>query len=652
MSHSNRGRMTEIQSRAQALRPVLVQRHHVDPRALIVSRFAFALFVVVYLVIHLGQGWVPHDEGAVAQSAQRVLAGELPHRDFAELYTGGLTFLNAGVLKLVGPNIAWLRVPLLVCFLIYLWVVYLLASRFANRALSMLVVLFAVSWGLPTYPGALSSWYLLTFSVSGMYCLVRFMETRHGSWLLGTGLLGGLSICIKITGVWFLGAVLLFMVFLWSIEDSRSAVEVRSRGRALLAVAVPIVIFGLALAVIGSHFGNAEVVNLILPVLAICVVSVYAIVLGRGDRQAASGPGLGTQVGYLSLGVAIPVGLLLIPFLVTGSISDLITGVFVTPRTRWASASGAYMSPQSAEYVVLAASMLGLASACYVARRRIGRAADVAFAGLGIAVVAYSGTLTGYQAVWHTVRALVPCIVVLGAIALAWRLHSSRTERATLATPYLMLAMTAFLALNQFPFGAPIYFCFVAPVAVLAAIASLRMVGIRDAVLPGIALLALVVFGFARLDGGDVYSLGWTPVTRPQNMVLDEERASIRVSGSEREMYRRVATLLEERSSGRFTFAGPDAPELYVLSGLRNPTRSLFDVLDPMDSSRGTRLIEALAAQGVTAIAVNLQPTYSPPLEDATMAKLRSLFPSALRVDRFEVRWRSASSPDRARASR
>src|SRR4051812_31709263 len=48
-----------------------------------------------WLWIHLTRGWIPHDDGALAQSAERVLQGQLPHRDFDELYTGGLTFLNA-----------------------------------------------------------------------------------------------------------------------------------------------------------------------------------------------------------------------------------------------------------------------------------------------------------------------------------------------------------------------------------------------------------------------------------------------------------------------------------------------------------------------------------------------------------------------------
>ena len=41
----------------------------------------------------------------------------------------------------------------------------------------------------------------------------------------------------------------------------------------------------------------------------------------------------------------------------------------------------------------------------------------------------------------------------------------------------------------------------------------------------------------------------------------------------------------------RYIFAGPDTPEIYALTGLRNPTRSLFDYLDPSNSARGEHLL-------------------------------------------------------------
>jgi hypothetical protein len=44
------------------------------------------------LAAHLRQGWIPHDEGTLGLSAERVLRGDLPHRDFDEVYTGGLSY--------------------------------------------------------------------------------------------------------------------------------------------------------------------------------------------------------------------------------------------------------------------------------------------------------------------------------------------------------------------------------------------------------------------------------------------------------------------------------------------------------------------------------------------------------------------------------
>jgi len=63
------------------------------------ARPAAVLIVVwigsaLYVGARLNRGWVPHDEGALGHSAERVLAGQLPHRDFDETCTGGLSFLN------------------------------------------------------------------------------------------------------------------------------------------------------------------------------------------------------------------------------------------------------------------------------------------------------------------------------------------------------------------------------------------------------------------------------------------------------------------------------------------------------------------------------------------------------------------------------
>ena len=48
----------------------------------------------VYAALLLARGWIPHDEGTLGETALRVLGGQLPHRDFSDVYTGGLPFAH------------------------------------------------------------------------------------------------------------------------------------------------------------------------------------------------------------------------------------------------------------------------------------------------------------------------------------------------------------------------------------------------------------------------------------------------------------------------------------------------------------------------------------------------------------------------------
>src|SRR6266436_2287194 len=82
-------------------------------------RFLIAMVLVLsalYAAHGLKRGWVPADEGFLGQSAERVLQGELPHREYSEGYTGGLTFLNAAAFQIFGTNLASLRYMLFLFF--------------------------------------------------------------------------------------------------------------------------------------------------------------------------------------------------------------------------------------------------------------------------------------------------------------------------------------------------------------------------------------------------------------------------------------------------------------------------------------------------------------------------------------------------------
>src|SRR5689334_2226583 len=59
-----------------------------------------------WIWLFLLRQWVPHDEGLFADMADRVMRGELPHRDYVELYTGGLAYLDAFAWKVFGRDLA------------------------------------------------------------------------------------------------------------------------------------------------------------------------------------------------------------------------------------------------------------------------------------------------------------------------------------------------------------------------------------------------------------------------------------------------------------------------------------------------------------------------------------------------------------------
>ena len=62
---------------------------------------------LVYLWTFVPRGWVPHDEGMLGQSAEHVMLGHMPHVDYEELYTGGLTLLHAAAFRVLGQSISF-----------------------------------------------------------------------------------------------------------------------------------------------------------------------------------------------------------------------------------------------------------------------------------------------------------------------------------------------------------------------------------------------------------------------------------------------------------------------------------------------------------------------------------------------------------------
>jgi hypothetical protein len=592
-----------------------------------------------WVAARLNQGWVPHDDGSFAQSAQRVLDGQLPHREFAELYTGGLTFLNAAVFGLVGDDLIWLRIPMFVLFLLFVPCCYAIARRFATPPVALVTTAFAVAWSVPVYPAAVPSWYLLFFSFFGAYCVIRYFETGRHRWLFLAGLFGGLSISFKIVGVWFVLAVLISLVVAEQTAHARvGSRPVRIGGYQVFVISVSLAALALVTAVLRPHLGGSELANLLIPIASLCCIPVLATRAAGTPPAAVRLRWLARRVLPFLAGVAVPTVAVALPYVFVGAVPDLIDGVFVAPRARVDYSYAPLPGPLALLWALPVVGALVVRH--YVPRAR--RVIDVAGVIVLGALLVTASSDRSYLLLWDSARALGPLVVVAGAILLAFR--PSVVADATLRLELLLVLLVAgFGSLVQFPFGAPVYYCYVAPLFALAAVAIARCANVRGVVLPISILVTYAVFGLLFLDRASLFTLGYRFQVDPQTVILDERRASIRVSPLERDEYRRAASILERRASGDFVFAGPDAPELYVLSGRKNPTRSLFDFVDRSDSARGDRLLRTLRERSVTVVAINRRPDFSDPLDAATVRRLASLYPRHARIGRFDVRWRGGA---------
>ena len=103
--------------------------------------------------------------------------------------------------------------------------------------------------------------------------------------------------------------------------------------------------------------------------------------------------------------------------------------------------------------------------------------------------------------------------------------------------------------------------------------------------------------------------------------------------------YQAVTWLLRAHARGGYTWASPDSPEIYFLTGLRNPTRSLYEFFDDT-TAHSARILAALDAHGVTAIVENRKPPFSAPLTPELLGALEARYPHAAELGPYVVRWR------------
>jgi len=578
---------------------------------------------------------VPHDAGAVASAAERVMAGELPHRDFVDVYTGGLAFLNALAFKVFGIGLWSVRLTLFAAFVAWLPAVWYSARSVAGSRTAALVTVLAAASSVPVYPEGMPSWYNVFFATWGIAALFRYLDKPHRAWLLLAGVAGGLSILVKIVGLYYVAAGLLFLLHLENRAASQAGAPAPTAGDAPYRMAAFLACVLMGALAVGVVVGSSDTIGLLyFAIPPLSAVAYVAMALRRPSAQGA-GRRLRTLAGLVApfvLGVAIPTIVFVMPYVSSGSLGALWEGVFVLPRLRLDfAARGALPILGFLPAAAVAAFMLRRSDT----KSTTGRVLAVVVGALVVAPVALSHLDIAYRLTWWTLTSMGPVL----AIAALWLLPRFESETASSRT-LLLLSVFGFCNLVQLPFAAPIYFLYAFPLLLLlaAGLSEPLQVTSRLWLQGGIALM--LAFSLFRLDTGFLYHLGFRYRPHEQTESFEIERArGIRVTAREKGEYEELVRAVESLEAGPRILAFPDSPEVYFLTGKSNPTRTLFDFFeDPAD--RSEQILSLVDDLGLTVVVVNRAPQFSEPPDEALLQNLRERLGFTRDVGRFRIYWK------------
>jgi dolichyl-phosphate-mannose-protein mannosyltransferase len=592
----------------------------------------------VYSALHTFTRWIPHDEGVLAQMAERALSGELPHADFDEIYSGGLTFLNALSFVLFGARLSSMRITLFVFHLGFLASLFSIATRAARPPVAALFTLLCLSWGLPNYFAALPSWYLLMFAIYGTHATVRYVETEREGWVVLAGFVGGVSCLFKVAGVYYLLALLLFLVYREQLRAEGAGVA-RSRSLAtslsvLLVLACPVI---LLLGLTWARLDAMEAIYFVLPGTAVCLLLAWNE-LRSNDAGHQRLRRTARAFLHVGLGAAAPVLVFLVPYLLRNDLHSLYRGLFVLPQRRYDFA----FYPLPPPWALLATLPIAAIVCLPIVWRP--RASWVVVGAVIVpmaAVVSFGFEQPIYRWVWYSVRPLGPFAAMLTcALPLLGRREPAPTmaQRQLL---FLMGAMAAFVSVVQFPYSFGVYFWYAAPPIALAILFATTYAHPTSWSRIHLCLLLFyLAFGVLWLNTGNVRTTGVLYLHSDADQLLLPERANLRVRGSDKEVYETLVHVIDRLAGGDpYIMATPDCPEVYFLSRRKNPTRVLHEFLDPVKPTP-RQLLEQLTTKGVRVVVLNSRPEFSQPVSHELYATLTEVYSQHTDVGWFRVLWK------------
>ena len=532
----------------------------------------------IYLSTMRNHGWIAHDEGLLALSADRVLAGETPHIDFQDPYTGGLSYWHAQVFRVLGTSLTSLRTILVAVAVLAVIAWFLIAARFLRPVSASVVTLLCLVWSFPNYFAALPSWYNLMFASWTIWAILKYSDQLKPRFLVLAAVTIGLSILCKITGIYALAATLFAVFFIHLNQDPArdpSAKQSKYKSWHLkTATAVLCTVYcALLFLLVGGH---GRIVYLAL----FCIPgTILMVVVFRQSMIAKTHSTSIWQLQFHTLLIVAVIHVVLIVFcydyLNRGAMEELLHGVIMLPTARLSEAT---FSPPSPNWLLLTVP-LGLL--IYYDRRLL-KTAKVPFviivAMVGTILIALGGIPLVYRIAFRSGHLLLPVIVTVGSTILI----KSRTDFVSKAIRnrlFILLMFAAALSLMQYPYSSGIYFCYTSPFLILAFAAIVARTPKFNRQLWGSVATLAGIFSVVWINFSNPRTVGVFHQQASEMVTLDLARGGLKIPTVGYDEIKPTIDYLQQHSQpNEYILAGPDCPQFYFLANRKNPTPQFYDL--------------------------------------------------------------------------
>ncbi|MEA1928544.1 MAG: hypothetical protein U9N73_10080, partial [Candidatus Auribacterota bacterium] len=265
-------------------------------------------------------------------------------------------------------------------------------------------------------------------------------------------------------------------------------------------------------------------------------------------------------------------------------------------------------------------------------------------------MIIFGGKAIVYRSILYSARPLIPLVTIVGCIFLASHFSGAELNRLKKQRIFLILTMPAAMSLVQFPFSHYIYFYYVSPLAIIAilfVIAGQKNIPRKLWISFGILylLFALIWLNRASVSPGKEF------VSVENNLPLRLERGGLKVGPPAPQIYYLLVTMIKQHSlPGDYIYASLDCPEVYFLSGRKNPTRTLFDLFDADfkgdPQGRIKRILALIEERKISVVVVRWHGKFSGWFNRDLLEEIEARFPNRLDIHIFTIFWREEGASE------